>query len=129
MYASGQSITNQSIDNKISGIMKKARKRGFLPPMFRKTMSTIDSRIPKMSSGLGVITDKVRRFYSVDAIKKAGGRITDQLEGKNILITLNSEDQIPHAAYLDAENPPMQMFTRWYGFSLTYPECEVYVDQ
>ena len=33
----------------------------------------------------------------------------------------------PQGKRLDAARP-MQMFTRWYGFAYTFPECEIYQD-
>lgn len=92
-------------------------------------MSAVDDRLPEMTSGLGIISEHTQRFYPIDAIKMAGGRVTEQLEGREIVIWIDPEDQIPHAAFADVrdrENPPMQIFTRWYGFYLTYPDCDVY---
>lgn len=40
------------------------------------------------------------------------------------LITVAMKDGIPAATYEDGSRP-MQMMTRWYGFSLTFPGCEV----
>jgi hypothetical protein len=107
---------------------KRMQGKGFFPPGFRKTMSSVDDRLPEMASGLGVITDKVQRFYSVQAIKRAGGEIEDQLDGHSILVYIDADDQTPHAIFNHeiGEQRPMQLFSRWYGFSLTYPECDVY---
>jgi hypothetical protein len=112
----------------IAPIMKKSQKKGFLPPFFRKTMSSVDTRLPEMTSGLGVITDHVQRFYPVQAIKEAGGKLQDQLDGQLITVYIDPDDQVPHAIYDSRkdEERPMQLFSRWYGFYLTYPDCEIY---
>jgi hypothetical protein len=110
----------------IAPMMKKGRKRGFLPPMFRKTMDAVDKRLPEMTSGLGIMVETVQRFYPVEVIKKAGGRITDVVDGRDINIYLDPEDQVPHAVYADENVQLMQIFTRWYGFYLTYPQCQIY---
>lgn len=111
----------------ISPIMKRAHRKAFLPPGFRKTMGEIDHRLPEMTSGLGVITTEVQRFYSIDKIKENGGEIRDIISGTEIVVYLNSDDQVPYAETIDQNTPfPMQLFTRWYGFSLTYPKCEIY---
>jgi hypothetical protein len=113
----------------IAPMMQKGRKRGFLPPMFRKTMDIVDPRLSEMTSGLGIITESVQRFYPVEFIKKAGGHIADVVDGRDISIDLHQEDQVPHAVYakMQYENDrPMQIFTRWYGFYLTYPQCQIY---
>jgi len=40
-------------------------------------------------------------------------------------VFIDKDDHVPYA--LDEQGKiPMQLFTRWYGFSLTYPDCEVY---
>lgn len=106
-------------------MMKIQAKTGFLPPFFRKTMKEVDPRLPEMASGLGVMTDSMQRFYPVDAIKEAGGQIEEILDGIKLKVFIDENDHVPYA--LDEQGKkPMQLFTRWYGFSLTYPNCEVY---
>jgi hypothetical protein len=109
-------------------MLKRMRRKGLFPPGFRKTMSSVDTRLQEMASGLGVVTDEVARFYPVEAIKEAGGKIQDQLDGRRITVYIDPEDQVPHAIYDNEtdEQRPMQLFSRWYGFYLTYPECDIY---
>jgi hypothetical protein len=109
-------------------IKKRMQAKGFFPPGFRKTMSSVDKRLPEMTSGLGVITDHVQRFYPVEAIKEAGGKLQDQLDGQIITVYIDPDDQVPHAIYDSGkdEERPMQLFSRWYGFYLTYPDCDIY---
>jgi hypothetical protein len=102
----------------IAPIMNRGRRRGFLPPGFRKTMGDVDARFPEMESGLGIVTENVQRFYPIEKIKEAGGIIRDEMNGREILLSIESDDHIPHAVYTDSndEEKPMQLFTRWYGF-------------
>ena len=96
--------------------------RGRLPPGFRKTMAESDSRLPEMEMGLGVVTETRQRFYRMSDIRNG---INDILEDRNLSITIGDDDGVPNAVWED-DSRPLQLFTRWYGFSLTYPGCHVY---
>jgi len=95
---------------------------GRLPPGFRKTMAPTDGRLPEMEMGLGVVTDQTQRFYPMSAI---GSQLDDTLDGRAIQLSLGL-DSVPTAVWSGDETRPTQLFSRWYGFSLTYPECEIY---
>lgn len=43
-------------------------------------------------------------------------------------VYIDPDDQVPHAIYDSGkdEERPMQLFSRWYGFYLTYPDCDIY---
>lgn len=92
-----------------------------LPPNFRGTMGKPDDRQPKMEIGLGVVTDGVRRFYPKRSIGKG---IDDEIDGQALHIHIG-EDAVPVAKWNNGSRP-LQLFTRWYGFSYTYPDCEVW---
>jgi hypothetical protein len=118
-----------SIMRMIAPLMNRGRKKGFLPPGFRKTMGEVDNRLSEMTSGLGIMMDKEKKFYPLETIKKQGGIIKDELEGNKIIITIDPDNYIPMAFYDESESKtdrPMQLFTRWYGFSLTFPGCSIY---
>ena len=51
--------------------------------------------------------------------------IEDELDGQRLRIEIGEVDAVPFAARSDGSRP-VQLFTRWYGFSLTYPGCEIY---
>ena len=89
-----------------------------LPPSFRGTMGKPDARQPEMEIGLGVVTDGVRRFYPKRSI---GEGIDDEIGGRSLQIRIG-EDAVPVAIW-DNGSRPLQLFTRWYGFSYTYPDC------
>jgi hypothetical protein len=97
------------------------RGRGFLPPWFRGTMAPADARLPPMTHGLGVVVGGIQRFYPMARLKE--GR-TDVLAGRTLRIQIDPEDGMPKATWDDGSRP-MQIFSRWYGFSYTYPDCEL----
>ena len=51
--------------------------------------------------------------------------LVDDLDGRGLQIAMGP-DGIPTATWRDDGSLPLQLFTRWYGFSYTYPGCEVY---
>ncbi|MDP5275636.1 DUF3179 domain-containing (seleno)protein [Chengkuizengella axinellae] len=101
-------------------------KMGFFPRHFRRTMEAPDERLPKMTSGLGVIIDGEAKFYSVSSVKKHK-IIQDSISGHSIVIKFNSE-RFPMATFdgMEHNRPLMQIYSKWYGFSLTYPKCAIY---
>jgi hypothetical protein len=113
----------------INPIMKKVHSKGGMPPGFMKTINRLDTRLPKMESGLGIIAKNKRRFYPMEVIKKNNGKIHDRIDKFDIVIMLDEKDRAPIAYFSndkDNKEKPMQLFTRWYGFSLTYPNCDIY---
>ena len=95
---------------------------GRFPPGFRKTMADVDSRLPEMEIGLGVVSNHTQRFYPMSAIKPG---LDDVLDRRAVRLSIGP-DAIPMAVWRDDESRPAQLFARWYGFSLTYPEGEVH---
>jgi hypothetical protein len=96
--------------------------RTTLPPGFRKTMGSLDKRLPEMEIGLGVVAKSLQRFYPFTRI---GDGLEDQWQGSPLHISVNPGDNIPEAFFPDGSRP-FQMFTRWYGFSFTYPDSEIF---
>lgn len=109
-------------------------RRGFLPPGFRRTMGPVDARLPEMQLGLGVWTDRVQRFYPIEDIAShPDGALADFVDPHDIIVGIDLRTRIPYAEYAnhrtDSTGPrrrPMQLMTRWYGFCLTFPDCEIY---
>lgn len=101
---------------------RKVDTRGFLPPPFRRTMEPVDGRLPKMAQGLGVLSNGRARFYPVNALD---GGIEDVWDGRRLYVARDPIDRVPYAEWPD-KTRPFQLFTRWYGFVLTFPGCEVY---
>ena len=51
--------------------------------------------------------------------------VEDEISGQTLRVFVGELDGTPHASFEDGAQP-MQLMTRWYGFSYTYPECELY---
>jgi hypothetical protein len=99
--------------------------RVLFPWFFYASLSEpIDPRLDKMTQGLGVIVGEQAKFYPLGSIAEAG--INDDWQGRILHINRGALDGVPHAAWLDTNDEPMQLLTRWYGFSYTYPNCGVY---
>jgi hypothetical protein len=125
---------------------------------FIPTLGKEDPRRPRMELGLGVWTGATRRYYPMQRIRERGRAFIDQLDGRKVLIYIDSETNTPAALFVNASSAemqdnevrldnrsavrsgvlfdrggkrqtaerPQQVFTRWYGFALTFPECEVF---
>lgn len=125
---------------------------------FAATLGKEDARRPRMDIGLGIWTGTTSRYYPMQRIRERGEAFIDRIDGKNVLIYVESESNTPAALFVDARSAtregqdvrlddgarvrsgvfidrtgqrrtvqrPQQMFTRWYGFSLTFPGCEVF---
>ncbi len=103
------------------------RKNSKIPPTFRFSMSrAIDPRLPKDEQGLGLIGENDSgKFYPLRLLSKAQ-MLTDVWHGRTVHIERGEIDGVPFARWADGGEPPMQLLTRWYGFSFTYPNCEIY---
>lgn len=100
-------------------------KRGLIPPNFFLSMSKpIDPRLPKLTQGLGVIVGKNAKYYPMDQLQR-GESISDQWGKRIMVIDRSGKDGIPHAVWKNTGEIPMQLLSRWYGFSFTYPDCEI----
>ena len=95
---------------------------------FRRTMPSVDARLPEMTQGLGVFEGEQGVFYPLDRIPADGLR--DTWQGKPIMIRVGENNRLPYAVYLDDENTrPMQLLMRWYGFCLTFSDVRIYGDE
>jgi len=101
---------------------KKIGTRGFLPPPFRQTMGEADSRLPEMEQGLGVVVDDTARFYPTRRLSEPA---RETIANRNLVVQLDPETRVPVARWPDGSQP-FQLFTRWYGFSFTFPGCSIY---
>lgn len=99
------------------------RRKGFLPPGFRRTMGPKDERLPEMTHGLGVMVAGAQRFYPLSRI--LGGE-EDEIAGRVLRLEVEEETRVPKARWKDDGTRPMQIFSRWYGFAATFPETSVF---
>ncbi len=98
---------------------------GWLPGFFHASLSEpIDPRLDKLTQGLGVIVGKKAKYYPMNQIPANGLR--DEWLDRTLCIKRGAIDAVPRAIWLDTEEEPMQLLSRWYGFYFTYPQCEIY---
>jgi hypothetical protein len=129
-----------------------------LMPMFIETLGKEDTRRPRMDMGLGIWTAETRRYYPMEEIQARGRAFIDRLDGRDVLVYIDTRSFTPAALFVDAESAavegneirldsgaavrsgvlfdadgnrrdadrPKQIFTRWYGYALTFPDAEVY---
>jgi hypothetical protein len=111
---------------KVDMVRKKIDARGKMPRFFRKSMSQeVDPRLDAHPQGLGVIVGEEGKYYPMTAVPK-GGRIEDDWLGRTLQVERDHRDGVLFADWVDNGEVPMQLLTRWYGFSFTYPGCAIY---
>jgi hypothetical protein len=99
--------------------------KGWLPGFFYASLSEpIDPRLDKLAQGLGVVVGKKAKYYPMDRIPANG--IRDRWLSRVLCIERGVMDGVPRATWLGTGEEPMQLLSRWYGFSYTYPQCEIY---
>jgi hypothetical protein len=79
--------------------------------------------LPDRTQGLGVIAGDEACFFPVDRLARPA---TVVLGGRRLRVYRGEDDDVPTADPLDGKERPFQVYTRWYGFSFTFPECEIY---
>ena len=84
----------------------------------------MDPRLDKLAQGLGVVLGKKAKYYPMNRIP-VNGLLDDWLH-RTLSVKHGGIDGVPHASWLDTGEEPMQLLSRWYGFSFTYPNCEIY---
>lgn len=99
--------------------------RVWLPAPFYLSMAApIDARLDRLAQGLGVVAGKKAKYYPMRAIPVGG--LDDNWHGRILHVECGALDGVPRASWADTGERPMQLLSRWYGFSFTYPGCEVY---
>jgi len=129
-----------------------------LSDMFIATLGREDTRRPRMDLGLGIWTERTRRYYPMERIRERSEAFIDRIDGRRVVVYVDPETFTPAAIYVDAGSArlqgkdvrldsghivrsgillnargqrqpaerPQQVFTRWYGFALTFPGAEVF---
>ncbi|MCP4197771.1 MAG: DUF3179 domain-containing protein [Proteobacteria bacterium] len=110
------------LGGRLMSFMARNMMKGKFPPWFRGTMGHSDTRLEEMTMGLGVITDTTKRFYPLEQIR---GGVEDKIDERTVQISVDKETGVPCAVRTDGVRP-IQLFTRWYGFSYTYPHCDIF---
>ena len=97
----------------------------WLPDFFYASMNKpVDPRMDKLTQGLGVIVGKEAKYYPMNRIPING--LQDNWLGRSLYVQCGALDGVPRAHWQDTNEAPMQLLSRWYGFSFTYPGCEIY---
>lgn len=97
----------------------------WFPFLFQDSLhKPIDSRLDKLTQGLGVVDGKNAKYYPITNIPAEG--IEDKWNTRILKVTINAMDGVPTARWRDCNELPMQLLTRWYGFSYAYPGCIIY---
>jgi len=97
----------------------------WLPFFFRWSMQTdVDPRLPELTQGLGIILDGQAKYYPLSTIPSNG--LEDRWLNRSLRVECNEIDGVPRAVWQETGEYPMQLLSRWYGFSFTYPDCEIY---
>jgi len=116
-------IAGQSIKEKIMVLMIKVmlgKSKNWLPARFFKTMTEVDDRLPIMALGLAVQIGDTIKFYERNQISDG---MKDTIDGKTITLFTGT---VPYAV-AEKGKRPFQLFMRWYGYNLTYPQGVLYI--
>lgn len=98
------------------------RRAGRFPPTFKRTMGDVDDRLGAHDPGLGVMAETTRRFYPMAQLTDG---VTDTIDGRALVVEHKPERGPPVARWVDDGTMPLQVLMRWYGFSATYPGCDI----
>ncbi len=103
-------------------ISRQIRGGGLMPWYFYTTMKGRDRRLARMDQGLGVVEGDRAVYYPRSSLAR---EVRDAWGDRDLRVWIRDVDGIPTAEWADG-GVPLQLFTRWYGFSFTYPGCEIY---
>jgi hypothetical protein len=97
----------------------------WLPNFIYASMnSPVDPRMDRLTQGLGVIIGNKAKYYPMSRIPADG--ICDPWLGRVLRVQRGELDGVPRAKWQDTNEEPLQLLSRWYGFSFTYPSCEIF---
>jgi hypothetical protein len=71
-----------------------------LSPMFTQTLGDEDTRLPRMTMGLTLVTEATVRFYPMAAIE-AADTVIDQIDGRSVVLYLDPTTFTPAAVFVD----------------------------
>lgn len=120
------SLSTPNLLGKLYGMFFSRRTvgtKGFFPPGFRGTMDELDDRLPDRTQGVGVQVGDEACFFPTEEVRRPA---SVELGGRRLRVAVGEHDEVPTAEPADGGERPFQLFTRWYGFSFTFPGCEIY---
>jgi len=83
--------------------------------------AAVGSPRPEIEHGLGVVVEGRARYYPLPVARRG---LRDEWDGRALRVQVRQGGDVPMAEWEDGGHP-FQLFTRWYGFSLTFPDCRV----
>ena len=99
---------------------------GYMPYYFRKTLKPADVRREELELGLGLVVDGQARFYpAAELATLKSDRFDQSFSSGEVTLVKSGDGQTWNAMAADGSRP-FQVWGRWYGFSSTFPGCDVY---
>lgn len=100
---------------------------GYMPAFFRKSFDREreDPRRRELELGLGVVAGGRARFYPASELMKRDSPFVDELGGVAIVVD-HDEHGLGHVEPVGQVDPPFEVWGRWYGFSASFPACDVW---
>ena len=68
---------------------------------------SLPARLPRMTMGLGIVTDATTRFYPMDSVDELGA-VIDELDGRWILVYVDPATFTPAALFVDARSATLE---------------------
>lgn len=78
-------------------LKKMLKPAGFLPGLFRKSMTEADVRLSDLEIGLGVWVNGQAKFYPLKVIRERNNAFEDTLGGNQVIIYIDPVSQVPAA--------------------------------
>lgn len=118
---SGPSLHGRLLARLFHWLLNRGPMTRHFPPGFRKTMQSVDPRLPEHERGLGLIGNKEQVFIRTESLTQG---LDLDFEGKHLHAALDPDSGVPFAQDAQGQRP-LQLWARWYGFSATYPDCKI----
>jgi uncharacterized protein DUF3179 len=100
---------------------------GYMPSFFRKSFDKEreDPRRRELELGLGVVSGGKARFYPASELAKRESPFVDELGGTAIVVDHDAHG-LGHVEPIGQADAPFEVWGRWYGFSSSFPACDVW---
>jgi hypothetical protein len=107
----------------VTGLMHTTN--GFMPFYFRKSFDKQDARRDEFELGLGVVAGGQARFYPASELAKRTTPFVDELGGVALVVD-HDEQGLGRVETLGNSDAAFEVWGRWYGFSVTFPKCDIW---
>ena len=78
-----------------------------LSAIFTETLWTEDTRLPRMTMRLGIVTGATGLFYPMDLLEERGALI-DEVDGRTVLVFVDPMTFTPAAPFVDAASATLE---------------------